>query len=70
MQLLRSQWLSSEVTTGSQNTQTESHQVVLLPIQTHTPTARTDITDTSNQYLLVFGSEGWRFESVRARLSS
>ena len=55
------------VTTGSQTTQTEWHQVVPLPTPTHTPFTYTDNTDTSIHYLLVFGSEGWGFESLRAR---
>ena len=55
------------VTTGSQSTQTEWHLVVVLPTPTHTPSTYTDNTDTSVRCWLVFGSEGWRFESVRAR---
>jgi hypothetical protein len=35
------------VTTGSQTTQIEWYQVILLPTPTHTPSIYTDITDTS-----------------------
>jgi hypothetical protein len=47
-------WLTatgfSGVTTGSQTTQTERHQVVVLPTPTDTPSIYTDNTDTSIRY--------------------
>lgn len=41
---------SLKVTTGSQTTQNEWHQVAVLPIPTHTPSIYIDITDTSIRY--------------------